>query len=154
MTSLFPQSEMLPKVSEFWHLTRDGDPYVIEMYRRHYSCKTKTPKTPLFVGPGRKYVMMTGDGLACFSWLKGISDIEPPQKGWLCTLFRNEGTILSSDLIKDAVGFIRSREGYCRVWTLVNAAKVRSQNPGCCFKHAGWQWVGTSKNGKLIFALE
>jgi hypothetical protein len=152
--ALFPQGEQLPKVSRFWHLTRDGDPYVLAMYQRHYSAKTQSPKIAQFVGPGRKLVLLTCDGKACFVWRLGINDIQPPQTGWLCTLFRNEGDLKSSDLIVDAVKVLHEREGQVRVWTLVNAKKVRSINPGCCFKKAGWKNVGTSKTGKMIFAKE
>ena len=153
--ALFEQREMLPKVSRFWHLTRDGDPYVYEMARRHYSARNYLiQRQRLFMGPGRKIVLITGDGAAAFCWRLGLNDIQPPQEGWLCTMFRNEGHELSSSLIMDAVRYLWQREGPVRCWTLVDGGKVRSSNPGCCFKKAGWNAVGKSKTGKVILTLE
>jgi hypothetical protein len=33
----------------------------------------------------------------------------------------------------------------------VNPEKIRSVNPGCCFKKAGWKQCGITKGGILIF---
>jgi len=37
--------------------------------------------------------------------------------------------------------------------TFVNAAKIKSSNPGCCFKKAGWQHVGFTQGGLYAFQL-
>jgi len=34
--------------------------------------------------------------------------------------------------------------------TYVAPKKIRSSNPGCCFKKVGWTQVGLSKDGKKI----
>ncbi len=139
-------------MSEHWYLTRDGDEYGYEMAQRHYSArKYREQRQRLFVGPGRKLVLLSGDGSALFVWRHFICDIQPRQDGYNCAIFRNEGGILSSLLIREAVNVVHDLWGRARCWTLVNARKVRSSNPGCCFIKAGWKRCGTSKTGKLIF---
>lgn len=60
---------------------------------------------------------------------------------WRCTMFRNEGRLLSSELILEAMALTSSQWGDPPAdhWvTYVDTAKVRSANPGYCFKMAGW----------------
>jgi hypothetical protein len=152
--ALIQQSEQLPQVSPHWHLTRDGDPYGYELMRRHYSARNyREQRQRLFVGPGRKLVLLSGDGKALFVWRDFICDIQPPQTGYNCAVFRNEGETLSSVLIFEAVNVVFNRWGHNRCWTLVNPGKVRSSNPGCCFLKAGWQRCGVSKTGKVILSF-
>lgn len=148
---LIPHSEQLPNVSESWCLTRDGDPYVYAMSRRHYSVRNyRRPRQRLFVGPGRKIVLLSKAGDAIFVWRKFNDAIQPPQAGYNCSIFRNEGAKVSSALILEAVQIVFAKWGRDRCYTVVNPAKVRSSNPGCCFIKAGWRKCGTSKTGKLI----
>ena len=155
MVSLFPQSEQLPRVSEHWCLSKDGDVYGYDLYRRHYSARNYLEQRQrLFVGPGRKLVLLAGDGDALFVWRQFICDIDPPQSGYNCAIFRNESTILSSLLIHEAVGVALTLWGRERCWTLVNPAKIRSTNPGYCFLKAGWQRCGVSRTGKVILEFQ
>lgn len=154
METLFPQSEQLPTVSENWCQTRDGDVYGYELARRHYSARNyREQRQRLFVGPGRKLVLLSKDGAALFVWRRFKDDIQPPQSGHSCALFRNEGQCRSSDLIREAVDVVFQRWGRDRCYTLINAQKIRSSNPGCCFKKAGWRQCGISKTGKIILEL-
>lgn len=154
MISLFPQSEQLPQVSAHWYRTRDGDPYGYDLMRRHYSSRNyRVQRQRLFVGPGRKLVLLSDDADALFVWRNFICDIQPPQDGYNCAVFRNEGETLSSLLISEAVNVVHELWGRERCWTLVNPTKIRSTNPGCCFLKAGWKRCGTSKTGKIILAF-
>lgn len=60
---------------------------------------------------------------------------------WRCSIFRNEGPALSSELIRAAMVLTarlwsgRPRDGWV---TWVDTRKVRSSNPGYCFIMAGW----------------
>jgi len=36
-----------------------------------------------------------------------------------------------------------------RLYTYVNQRKIKSANPGFCFKCAGWQYAGRTKSKKL-----
>jgi hypothetical protein len=76
---------------------------------------------------------------------------------WINSLFRNEGTMLSSSLITQAVAVTRS------VWpdppdlgliTFVNAAKVKAKrDPGYCYLMAGFHVVGETKGGLVALQL-
>jgi hypothetical protein len=70
--------------------------------------------------------------------------------GWTCTIFRNEGTRLSSELILAAEVELLSRHdcGPSGLLTYVWDARVRSTNPGACFKAAGWRRQGRSADGR------
>jgi len=133
-----------------WIPIADGDDRARGIYRRHYSARHyKDGRNPrLFVGPGEKMVLLTVGADALFVWRKFISD--DGQKGVNCAVFRNEGTGLSSDLIREACEAAWQRWPDERLYTYVNPRRVRSTNPGCCFLKAGWQRCGTSKGGLVI----
>ena len=137
---------MLPE----WYLTKDGDQYCLELYERHYSCYNYKDgrKRKLFVGPGEKVVLRTWEADAMFVWRKFIDD--SGQKGVNCAVFRNESNKKSSELIlqADAIAFAVWPDK--RHYTYVNANKVKSTNPGYCFKRAGWKQCGITKKRKYI----
>ena len=127
-------------------VSRDGDPELREMADRHYS--RKSVGRPLFIGPGRKIVLRNPEGTWVFAWRK--SDLrEDGQTGWECTIFRNESKLLSSEIILACEKYVSGR-----MFTYINAKKVRSCNPGCCFKKAGWKYDGKSKGGLVRLAKE
>lgn len=71
--------------------------------------------------------------------------------GWTCTIFRNESRLMSSELVLDAELAVREAGYDCGpdgFLTYVWDRKVRSANPGYCFKKAGWSAIGRSADGK------
>ena len=71
--------------------------------------------------------------------------------GWTCTIFRNEGPTRSSDLVMDAERVLIESGvtiGPSGLITYVWDKKVRSTNPGWCFKLAGWRATGRSADGR------
>ena len=133
-----------------WYLTKDGDASCLELYNRHYSRRAyadgRRPK--VFAGPGEKIVLRTGDADAMFVWRKFIDD--SGQTGVNCAVFRNESSIRSSDLIRQAdaiADHVWPRE---RHYTYVNPKAVRSANPGFCFVAAGWRRCGMTKGELLV----
>jgi protein gp37 len=123
-----------------WWLTKDGDPLGMELARRHYSAwKNREPKIRQFVGPGQKLVLRTGDGDALWAWRKFIDD--SGQKGVCCTIFRNEGPLESSELVRQACRIADAIWPDQRRYTFIDPSKVASKNPGYCFKLAGWKLV-------------
>ncbi len=132
-----------------WIPAHDGDDRARGIMRRHYSARHyKDGRNPrLFVGPGEKMVLLTPNCDALFVWRKFISD--DGQQGVNCAVFRNEGTAQSSELIKEAVVLALERWPGERLYTYVWDAKVRSVNPGYCFKMAGWNVCGRNKDGRL-----
>lgn len=141
-----------------WWGSKDGDKTCLALYERHYSAYRYRDgrKRKLFCGPGEKIVLRTGSGDAVFVWRKFIDECIDErtgcsQGGIACAVFRNEGPILSSDLIRQADAIADCVWTDTRHYTYVNPKSVRSSNPGFCFKCAGWKQCGETKGGLLIF---
>lgn len=133
-----------------WRVTKDGDKDGLKIYERHYSCRQyKDGRVrKLFVGPGFKLVLISEDGTALFVWRKFIDD--SGQKGVNCAVFRNEGDLVSSELIREADKIAWKRWPGERLYTYVKADVIKSHNPGYCFKKAGWKSCGKTKGGLVI----
>ena len=149
LNELFPCTDR-PKLSEHWVAVKDGNLQALEIMKRHYSWHEYKDgrKHTLFVGPGEKMVLVTKDYDALFVWRKFRS--ADRQVGVNCSVFRNESSILSSMLIKEAMQIAWNRWKGERLFTYVNAKKIKSQNPGACFKKAGWRRCGITKVNKLL----
>lgn len=134
-----------------WLPAKDGDPRAYALFRRHYSALPYNSRPRQnerrFCGPGEKMVLLTQDCRALFVWKKFID--KSGQQGINCAIFRNEGDILSSELILEAEGLARQRWPGQRLYTYVNQRKIKSPNPGYCFKAAGWQYAGQTKSKRL-----
>ena len=118
----------------------------------HYS--RRKPGSPQFMPPGQTLILMTADGLALFGWWRphpasGIRAMNGLD-GWTCTIFRNTGPMLSSELIIEAERELLRRYdvGPDGLLTYVWDARVASPNPGYCFKRAGWRRAGRSADGR------
>jgi hypothetical protein len=143
------QNDLFPGTYRFWRLYKDGIKEGKKMYDRHYSARHyKDGRKPkLFVGPGEKMVLMTEKMDALFVWRKFID--ASGQQGVNCAVFRNESSVLSSELIREAVVIAEKRWPNERFYTYVNPRRIKSSNPGYCFKMAGWTCAGITK-GKLL----
>jgi hypothetical protein len=139
-----------PCYADFWVPTRDGDYRANEIFCRHYSKywyrDGRKPKK--FIGPGEYICLVLPDYSGLFVWRKFIS--ADGQQGVNCSVFRNESSILSSLLILEAEKWAWDRWPGERLYTYINVGKIRSQNPGCCFKKAGWKICGVTKINKLL----
>lgn len=147
-SSLFPtDASIVTGSSLHWRLARDGDPIALQLYLRHYSARRYSDRRNrfLFVGPGEKLVMVAHDDSAVFAWRKFVSMDD--QEGVCCSVFRNEGTALSSTLIREADAVADRRWPGQRHFTYVSPRAVASTNPGYCFLKAGWQRAGWTKGG-------
>lgn len=132
-----------------WWITNDGDEICQKLHERHYSkYHYKDGRKPKkIVGPGEYIMLRTWEGDALFVWRK-FKD-ESGQIGINCSIFRNESKYKSSDLIKQADAIADFCWPSERHYTYVNASKIKSINPGCCFKKAGWRVCGETKIRKL-----
>jgi hypothetical protein len=137
-----------------WYGVSKRDPTAAAIFGRHYTARPTRPSgCNQFVGPGETMVLLTANADALFVWRKFIdhSGIE----GVNCAVFRNEGPLLSSQLILEAETLARARWPGQLFYTFVNPAKVRSTNPGYCFLRAGWKRSGfTAKRHLLILTKE
>ena len=134
--------------NKIWQIVKDGDAESRAIFHRHYSYRPYRDgrKPLLFVGPGQKMVLVTADYSALFIWRKFIS--ADGQQGVNCSVFRNEGKILSSKLILEAECMAQAKWPGERFYTYVNSRKVYGD--GACFKHAGWKKVGRTKHNRLV----
>ncbi len=148
--SIFPGIDLLGR--ELWLGVKDGDDRALGLYRRHYSRRIyKDGRKPrLFVGPGEKMVLLTPTSDGLFVWRKFID--ASGQRGVNCAVFRYEGahTHSASALIRAACEHAWLRWPGERLYTYVDPRKIRSSNPGYCFKRAGWNFCGKTKGGLHI----
>jgi len=139
--------------SPIWWITKDADATCREMYERHYSggkslkCRLRR-NTKKFIGPGEYICLRTWEGNAFFVWRRFIDG--SGQQGVNCAIFRNESRHRSSDLIRQADAVADFCWPGLRHYTYVNARRIRSSNPGFCFKAAGWRDCGRTKGGLVI----
>jgi len=141
------KKQILP---ELWAIAKDGEAAVKRLYSRHYSCRhyKDNRKTKKIVGPGEYLILITPQENALFVWRKFKS--RDNQQGVNCAVFRNEGRIQSSLLIKEAMYLAWQKWPGERLYTYVNSQKIKSTNPGYCFLQAGWKKCGMTKIHKLI----
>jgi len=146
-----------------WWLTKDGDVSVLEMYERHYSAYRYADgrKRKLFAGPGEKVVLRTASADAVWVWRRFVDDCidhrtGERQEGINCAVFRNESSVQSSELIRQADAIADAVWPNSRHYTYVDPKAVASGLPGACFISAGWRYVRRgrhrvrTKSGKLI----
>lgn len=137
-----------------WTSVADGTDVALNIFRRHYSFRNWRNRNKKngkrIVGPGERLILISKDHTALFVWRKERYRRDN-QEGVNCAVFRNEGEVRSSDLIREAELHAWRRWPRARLFTFVNPRKIRSTNPGCCFKFAGWRRCGTSTKNLLIF---
>jgi hypothetical protein len=135
----------------FWDRVTKFDPRARRLADGHYS--RRKVGSPQFMPPGQTVVLLLPTEDAVFGWWRphpdsGIRSMNGFD-GWTCTIFRNESVVPSSTLILDAEealnGFSCGPDG---LLTYVWDRKIRSTNPGYCFKIAGWHIRGRSADGK------
>jgi hypothetical protein len=107
--------------------------------------------------PGQTIVLLLPEdiGTAVFGWWRPHPDAGIKQMngldGWTCTIFRRESGPKASELILDAELAI-SEGGYSvgpdGLLTYVFDRKIRSSNPGCCFRKAGYVCAGRSADNR------
>jgi hypothetical protein len=136
-----------------WYRVKASDPLARAMRDRHYS--TKYPGGRTVGPPGRRLVLISDDELALWvtHWpephlaLDGIDALR-------CTIFRREGrrrergSVLIREAMRESEDYFgRAPDGWV---TYVEPARVRSQEPGYCFKMAGFERDETFVSRRLI----
>lgn len=143
---LLPLFDGLVKTSHF-------DPEMAALADRHYSRRTKGARQ--FCYAGRKLVLRDAPGDVLFVWMWPFDEMRMDnQTGYNCAIFRNESARKSSDIILEAEREAFKKWGPNRVYTYVDSRKIRSKNPGFCFKCAGWKAAGKSKGGLDLLVKE
>jgi len=138
-----------------WHMSYRADPDVVPLADRHYN--RQSIGAPQFAPPGRVLVLKTPSAF----WISSYPFAEYVKHAWagaiVCSAFRNEGDVLSSRLIREALAATRWR------WpklpdlgmvTFVDAAKTKPKpHPGYCFRMAGFEHVGATKGGLVALQI-
>lgn len=140
-----------------WIAVKDGDERAFALYQRHYTALPyrdgRRRRDKRFCGPGEKLVLLTQNCDALFVWRKFMKPDLAGQEGVNCSVFRNEGDYLSSELILEAEQLAWQIWPGERLYTYVNPRRIRSTNPGYCYKIAGWQ-VLEKRTTKGLLILE
>lgn len=139
-----------------WVLSHKSSAPARALADRHYN--RQSPGSPWIAPPGRCIVLLTLTGDALWVTVQQRYAKHRWPRAWTCTLFRNEGPVLSSQLIAEAVAATRHlwgeppSEGFI---TFVNPRKIRhKRDPGRCFRRAGFRLCGRSqRRGYLVFQL-
>ena len=135
-----------------WRISWRADPAGALLADRHYS--RRTVGAPQFVAPGRSLVLIRPDALWVTSWPYEAYTTHQWPGAWVCSAFRNEGPILSSELITGAVAATLWRFGTppdIGMVTFVDETKIRrKRDPGRCFRRAGFEPVGRTKDRDLL----
>lgn len=140
-----------------WRLSHRADVRALPIADRHYN--RQKPGTPQFVPPGRCVVLLTekANALWITSWPFAEYVKHAWAGAWVCSCFRNEGPILSSELIREAVAITKGVYGEppeLGMITFVDAGKVRhKRDPGRCFIRAGFTPVGKTQGGLVALQL-
>jgi hypothetical protein len=138
--------------SDVWVPVGKFTPAAAQLADSHYS--RRRVGSPQFMPPGQTLVLLTPDESAVFGWWRPHPDsglvAMNGLDGWTCTIFRNTGPQLSSQLILAAERELLGRYdcGPDGLITYVFDRKVASVNPGYCFKVAGWSVTGRSADGR------
>jgi hypothetical protein len=140
-----------------WHLSHRSDPRARVLADRHYN--RQSIGAPGFVPPGRCLVLLAEDESAFWitSWPFAQYTRHAWAGAWICSAFRNEGTHLSSELIREALACTRWRwpdVPALGMVTFVDPAMVKpTQRPGWCFRKAGFRPCGSTVGGLLALQL-
>lgn len=138
-----------------WRLSWRADPRALPIANRHYN--RQSPESDQFVPPGRCLVLLTpaADALWVTSWPFAQYTKHQWAGAWMNSLFRNEGPVLSSELIREAEAITRGQLGEppCLGFvTFVDPDKIRRKRaPGRCYRRAGWHHVGFTAGGLFAF---
>jgi hypothetical protein len=134
-----------------WHASHRCDVPARKLADRHYNRQSIGDDN--FVPPGRCLVLKTSptDAFWVTSWPFAEYTKHAWAGAWMCSAFRNEGPILSSLLIREAVAATRwtwPEIPELGMVTFVDRSKTKSKkDPGYCYLMAGFKPCGKTKGG-------
>jgi hypothetical protein len=140
-----------------WHRVKRVDGRARALAERHYS--RQSPGAREFTPPGRTFVLLTADGRA--AWASAWPYPQFVQRmlpgAWVNVFFRNEGPLLSSLLIRQAVAATLAYWGTAPAEGMVTMIDKRAVRPkkhfGYCYRRAGFTEAGRTKGGLLVLQL-
>ncbi len=141
-----------------WLISHRADASVVPIADRHYN--RQKIGSPQFVPPGRCLVLKTAlvDAFWVTSWPFGEFVKHAWPGAWVCSAFRNESSVLSSELIIQAVAVTIWKYGpppAIGMVTFVDPTKVKKKRDfGRCYRKAGFDEVGKTKGGLIALQLK
>tara|TARA_R110000824_G_scaffold62147_3_gene164797 strand:- start:234 stop:755 length:522 start_codon:yes stop_codon:yes gene_type:complete len=137
-----------------WRLSHRFDPAACAIADRHYN--RQTIGSPQCAPPGACVVLLGVGDAAPALWISSLQKFQMHAwpGTWNCSAFRNEGKVLSSTLILEAMAVTRSIWGEppeAGMITFINAAKIRKKrDPGRCYRKAGFFPDGYTQERNLL----
>jgi hypothetical protein len=138
-----------------WVERDKGSPSLLRLADRHYS--RQTPGSNQCCRPGVNLVLTLDDGTAAWVTWRPIPEVgrKDGLEAWECTLFRNEGRRLSSELVREATAITHRRWGWPPrdgLITAVDPARTKpKRHPGYCFRLAGWVPFDKAERSGLVW---
>jgi hypothetical protein len=133
-------------------LTHHFDHEAALLADRHYSRRTVGARQ--FCYSGKKIVLRNAAGTLVFVWMFPNPTMRMDHRaGFHNTLFRNESSRLSSEIILEAETFAVQRWGPSRAWSFIDSRKIASRHPGYCYLKAGWDYERDA-SGDLVFTKD
>lgn len=146
-----------------WRLSHRADPVANRIAKRHYNCQS--PNSAQFVKPGSCLVLLAGPAL----WVSSAPYARFVKHAWAgaweCSTFRNEGALIGSELIREAVAATLHHYGEppaLGMITFINPRRVtgyfvrttrgRELRWGYSFWKAGFEFCGWTKGG--LYAMQ
>jgi len=121
---------------------KDGDPRARSLFERHDTWRRlpRGRRRTLCVGPGEKMVLLTVTCDALFVWRTFRS--MDGQTGVYCAAFRNESSVRSSVLVREACELARRRWPGERLYTYVNTGKTAVSTRAAASRPQGGKCAG------------
>jgi hypothetical protein len=139
-----------------WHVSYRADPIGAKLADGHYT--RQSPGSPQFVPPSTCVVLIADRAVWATSWPLPEYVKHAWPGAWICSIFRNEGSILSSLLIREAIAATRwfwPDVPVLGMVTFVDASKVRrKRDPGRCFRKAGFHEAEPKTTRAGLIALQ
>lgn len=136
----------------WWNVVHKGTKAAVRTADGHYS--RQKPGTSQFTRPGKNLVLLGTDEKSVWvSWRPAVGGRMDNLDCYECVMYSRKSGPLASAQIKEAVAITEEfwgpppKDGWI---TFIKPGAVKSSNPGCCFKKAGWTPFGTNANGKLL----
>lgn len=140
-----------------WERSHRFDARVLPLADRHYN--RRKVGSPQFAPPGRclVFVLSSLDAFWITSWPFAQYVRHAWAGAWVCSAFRNESGVLSSELIREAVSATRHIYGEppaLGMVTFVDTEKTRrKRDPGRCYRKAGFAPCGFTKGGLVALQM-
>jgi hypothetical protein len=145
-----------------WTLSYRADPEANAMAKEHYTCQS--PDSKQFMPPGSCLVLKVSPRLAVWgtSFPKAEYVRHAWAGAWVCSIFRNKGAGIASEMIRDAIAATRWYYGEppaLGMITFIDTSKVKPtmqrSKPmwGYTYLKAGFQHVGYTAGGLMAFQL-